>query len=73
MNIAIDKKEEVQELLQAGDSRIWEAEESLEIRVGNAGGISLELNGEPLEPLGERGQVATRIFMREGTTENTEP
>jgi len=65
VSIAIDGKEEVQELLPAGDSRTWEAEESLKIRVGNAGGIELELNGEPLEPLGERGQVATRTFVRE--------
>jgi transcriptional regulator with XRE-family HTH domain len=67
VNIAIDEKEKVQELLQAGDSRTWEAEEGLEIKVGNAGGISLELNGEPLEPLGERGQVATRTFVRKET------
>lgn len=64
VNIAIDGKGEVQELLQAGDFKTWEAEESLKIRVGNAGGIELELNGEPLEPLGERGQVATRTFSR---------
>ncbi len=65
VSIAIDGKEEVQELLLVGDFRTWEAEESLKIRVGNAGGIELELNGEPLEPLGERGQVATRTFVRE--------
>jgi len=65
VNIAIDGKEKVQELLLAGDSRTWEAEDSLKIRVGNAGGIDLELNGEPLEPLGEKGQVATRTFVKE--------
>lgn len=65
VGITVDGKEEVQELLLVGDSRTWEAEESLKIRVGNAGGIELELNGEPLEPLGERGQVATRTFSRE--------
>jgi len=65
VSIAIDGKEEAQELLLVGDSRTWEAEESLKIRVGNAGGIELELNGEPLEPLGEKGQVVTRTFVRE--------
>ncbi len=65
VSIAIDEGEEIQELLQAGDFRTWEAEESLEIKVGNAGGIELELNGEPLEPLGERGQVVTKTFSRE--------
>ncbi|MQY69252.1 MAG: DUF4115 domain-containing protein [Firmicutes bacterium] len=64
VNITIDGKEEVQELLLVGDFRTWEAEKSLKIRVGNAGGIELELNGEPLELLGERGQVATRTFSR---------
>lgn len=65
VSIAIDEGEEIQELLQAGDFRTWEAEESLEVKVGNAGGIELELNGEPLEPLGERGQVVTKTFSRE--------
>ncbi len=64
VGITVDGKEEAQELLQAGDFRTWEAEGSLKIRVGNAGGIELELNGKPLEPLGERGQVATRTFSR---------
>jgi len=77
VNIAIDGKEEVQELLLAGDSRTWEAEDSLKIRVGNAGGIELELNGEPLEPLGERGQVVTKTFSRKKeevkTTEKVSP
>lgn len=66
VSIAIDEGEEVQELLQAGDSRTWEAEKSLEIRVGNAGGIELELNGEPLGPPGESGQVITKTFRRRG-------
>ena len=65
VGITVDGKEEVQELLLVGDSRIWEAEKSLKIRVGNAGGIELELNGKPLEPLGERGQIATKTFRRE--------
>lgn len=64
VSIIIDEGEKVQELLRAGDSRTWEAEESLEIRVGNAGGIELELNGELLGFLGERGQVATKTFSR---------
>lgn len=65
VSVAIDEGEEIQELLQAGDFRTWEAEESLKIKVGNAGGIELELNGEPLEPLGERGQVVMKTFSRE--------
>ncbi|MBA7689363.1 hypothetical protein ES703_97869 [subsurface metagenome] len=65
VGITVDGKEEAQELLQAGDFRAWEAEGSLKIRVGNAGGIELELNGKPLEPLGERGQIVTKTFRRE--------
>lgn len=62
VRVIIDEGEKVQELLRAGDSRTWEAEESLEIRMGNAGGIELELNGEFLGFLGERGQVVTKTF-----------
>ncbi|MCK4649132.1 helix-turn-helix domain-containing protein [bacterium] len=65
VGITVDGKEEAQELLQAGDFRTWEAEGSLKIRVRNAGGIELELNGKPLEPLGERGQIVTKTFRRE--------
>ncbi|MBA7661127.1 hypothetical protein ES703_69139 [subsurface metagenome] len=65
VSIIVDEREEIQELLKAGDEKTWEAENKLEIRVGNAGGIELELNGEPLGSPGERGQVVTRIFVRE--------
>ncbi len=65
MSITVDEREEIQELLKAGDEKTWEAENKLEIRVGNAGGIELELNGEPLGSPGERGQVVTKTFVRE--------
>ncbi|MBA7620793.1 hypothetical protein ES703_28148 [subsurface metagenome] len=65
VSITVDEREEIQELLKAGDEKTWEAENKLEIRVGNAGGIELELNGEPLGSPGERGQVVTKTFVRE--------
>ena len=65
VSITIDGGEEIEVLLQAGGFVTWQAEESLELKAGNAGGLDLELNGEPLEPLGERGQVVMKTFSRE--------
>lgn len=43
--------------LQAGDERTWTGEESVALRIGNAGGIELKVNGVKVPPLGEAGQV----------------
>ena len=43
--------------LEKGDSRIWEAEREISIRVGNAAGLRLTVNGVELDSLGEPGEV----------------
>lgn len=59
----IDSEDETREvLLRPGEQIGVEAEERITIRVGNAGGLSLRLNGRQLPLLGERGEVATRTF-----------
>jgi cytoskeletal protein RodZ len=64
VSVIIDKDKEIQELLHTGDLRIWEAEERIDIKVGNTRGIVLEMNGEPVELTRKNGQVTTRTFRK---------
>jgi len=52
-------------LLKPSETRTWRAHKEFMIKAGNAGGIDLELDGRPVGPLGKRGEVVTRIFLRE--------
>lgn len=54
-------------LLEADTTRAWEANESITVRTGNAGGVTLTLNGEDLGVMGNIGQVVERTWVvREG-------
>lgn len=52
-----------EETLAAGEMREWVSEQPFVLTVGNAGGISLELNGRMLPPLGARGTVIPRLVL----------
>jgi len=43
--------------LQAGDDEAWTGEQSVALRIGNAGGIKLKVNGVEVPSLGASGQV----------------
>ena len=43
--------------LEKGDSRTWEAEREISIRVGNAAGLGLTVNGVEVDSLGEPDEV----------------
>ncbi len=53
--------------LAEGEMKTFTAVERIEIRTGNAGGIALTLNGQPVQPLGAAGQIAEKIFSADGT------
>jgi len=50
-------------MLEPGETRSWEADNSIQVRTGNAGGILLALNGEDLGPMGGVGQVVERTWI----------
>jgi len=52
--------------LETNQTRTVEAGSSVEIRVGNAGGVSITFNGKPVGPIGPRGQVRTVQFTSGG-------
>jgi cytoskeleton protein RodZ len=53
----------IEETIPAGQSREWVSNGPFTLTLGNAGGVSLELNGRSLPPLGARGAVVSRIVL----------
>lgn len=63
MLVTIDGRETRDVLLRTGETWEWRARESFVLTVGNAGGVELILDGRPLPPLGEPGQVVRDIRL----------
>jgi len=57
LKISVDKGRELEYLLQPGEQVRWQAKSSFSLLVGNAAGLRLFLNDQPLKPLGQKGQV----------------
>jgi len=55
--LTIDGDDKKEMLLNAGETAFYEAYRSMNLVVGNAGGVKLKFNGKPIENLGEKGQV----------------
>jgi cytoskeleton protein RodZ len=52
--------------LDAGSSRVIDGNSNVELRLGNAGGVTVSLNGKPIGPAGPKGQVRTLQFTSGG-------
>ena len=52
-----------EETVPAGQIREWVSNRPFVLTLGNAGGVSLELNGRALPPLGPSGTVISRIVL----------
>jgi cytoskeletal protein RodZ len=52
--------------LGAKESRAFEAASTVLLRLGNAGGVAITLNGKPVGPVGPKGQVRTVQFTSGG-------
>ena len=52
-----------EETLPAGQTREWVSNRPFVLTLGNAGGVTLELNGRTLPPLGPSGTVISRIVL----------
>jgi len=63
ISVQTDDGQVMQELLPAGATREWISAKRFILTVGNAGGITLELNGQPLPPLGARGAVIRELVL----------
>jgi hypothetical protein len=52
--------------LEANQTRTVEATETVILRLGNAGGVTITLNGRPIGAVGPKGQVRTVQFTSGG-------
>ncbi len=60
----VDGLQQKEALLQPGERVTWEAEREFRLTVGNAGGVSVELNGQPIGSLGPTGRVRTIVLPK---------
>jgi cytoskeletal protein RodZ len=63
IRIQPDDGHAVEELLPPGSTREWTAQKHFLLTIGNAGGIQIELNGQPMPPLGARGAVIRQLQL----------
>lgn len=66
VRVLIDQQDApvVERVLVPGEAFEWIGEERITLRVGNAAGISITLNGSPVGPLGAAGEVREVSWVR---------
>lgn len=64
LSISPDGKQVFSGILQPPEVKTVEAKDNARIKVGNAGGLSVTLNGKPIGPIGPEGQVRLVIIDR---------
>jgi hypothetical protein len=55
--VVIDERQELEYLLQPNENHTWRAISGFRLHIGNAAGLRLYLNDQPLKPLGKNGEV----------------
>jgi cytoskeletal protein RodZ len=73
LQVAADGVRQFQGELLAGERRSWYGKNSVELRIGNAGGVQVTVNGQNLGTLGAVGEVVDRVFETAGTSLTTTP
>jgi len=61
--VEVDGETVEQGMLEPGQQRDWEGDDTVYLRVGNGAGVVLTLNNEDLGPLGNVGQVVERRWV----------
>ncbi len=57
ISVVSDGKTIESKTLTPGEDKAYDANDRFEIRLGNAGGVNLLINGKPAKPLGKEGEV----------------
>lgn len=70
VQITVDGVRQFQGELEAETYRSWYGDERIELRLGNAGGVLVTINGQLLGTLGELGEVLDRVFEKVGDQVN---
>jgi hypothetical protein len=63
IRVRTDDGRSSEETIPAGQTREWVSSTPFVLTVGNAGGVTLELNGRTLPPLGASGAVIPRLII----------
>jgi cytoskeletal protein RodZ len=63
VRVRLDGGRTIEETLPAGARREWVSKRPFELRIVNAGGLTLELDGRVLPPLGPRGATIHRLVL----------
>jgi cytoskeletal protein RodZ len=63
IRVRLDGRRTVEETIPAGAVREWISSRPFELRIVNAGGVTLELNGRVLPPLGARGTTIHHLVL----------
>lgn len=70
LHITIDGSISQEYDLVAGDLVEWKAEQQFLLDLENAGSVEADLDGKPLQPLGEAGKAAHLIIRQNGVQQN---
>jgi len=62
LRVVVDGRRVFEGFLRAREQREWEATSSLQVVIGNAGGVRVQVNGQDLGFLGAPGEVVRRTF-----------
>ncbi|CAN5641256.1 helix-turn-helix domain-containing protein [soil metagenome] len=62
VRVVADGSTEFEAILEQGETRTWVADQSITVRVGNAGGVLYSYNQSKAEPMGELGMPEERTF-----------
>ena len=78
LHMVIDEKQEHEYLLNPSESLTWGAMSGFRLHIGNAAGLRLYLNDQPLKPLGADGavvhiQLPDPSLIMTSSSEDTEP
>ena len=62
VRVVTDGSTEFEAILEQGEQRSWAANQSITVRVGNAGGVMYSYNRSEAAPMGELGMPEERTF-----------
>ena len=65
LKVTLDGEMVFEGILNPGEDQTWTAKKSIILRVGNAAGVRLKVNGVEVPPLGEKGQVVDLEYTPE--------
>ena len=66
LQVTVDGLREFQGVLEPGEYRSWDGEQRVELRIGNAGGVEVTVNGQKLGTLGGIDEVVDVAFEKVG-------